>query len=296
MFVDPEGESFILAMALGASLNAMMNASNINSFPDFAKYAGIGALSGAIGYGLSPGVLINRIPVGVAEGFAWGSGAGGITGGINSSLNSGSFDSFGSGFVTGAIFGGIGGGIQGYSLAKSIGHNPWTGSAPIQKFNSIRYKAQLFSPNFKSSRLQSPFYNAQAPPMIEASIIEESTESTISSFRTIDGSVSGYFLEPTSGTTQQMTTEGSGVRILRGLYRLGTHSGGNHPGVPELLNVTGRSNILIHTGNRATHTAGCLLPGVSYDTNWVGNTSVRAYNQLTNWIENQFGYVYIRLR
>jgi hypothetical protein len=54
--------------------------------------------------------------------------------------------------VTGAIFGGIGGGIQGYSLAKSIGHNPWTGSAPKFNYEPQRTNLQVFKNNFSSRR------------------------------------------------------------------------------------------------------------------------------------------------
>jgi hypothetical protein len=127
--VDPNGALFgiddalLIAMAIGAAFNTATNAGNIHDAGDFFKYAGIGALGGAMGY--APGALINYVPVGFIQGFGYGAAVGGLTGGVTNSLNGGSF---GSGFLGGAIGGGIFGGISGYRLANRIGQNPWTGA------------------------------------------------------------------------------------------------------------------------------------------------------------------------
>lgn len=56
---------------------------------------------------------------------------------------------------------------------------------------------------------------------------------------------------------------GSGFCITQGLYNCILHNSPAHPDTWELLNVPGRTSILIHVGNYAQDTLGCILPGLT---------------------------------
>lgn len=71
---------------------------------------------------------------------------------------------------------------------------------------------------------------------------------------------SGFMLEPAGPSSVQA---GSDLRISPGTYWLDEHNGTIFRGVFRLRDVPGRSDILIHSGNRGTHTLGCLLPGTN---------------------------------
>lgn len=62
--------------------------------------------------------------------------------------------------------------------------------------------------------------------------------------------------------------------------------------MPILLNVPGYEGIRIHSGNKAEDTLGCLLPGLTYTTDWV-NSSRAAYNKLYRLIDKAKQDVYI---
>lgn len=67
------------------------------------------------------------------------------------------------------------------------------------------------------------------------------------------------------------TVEGSNLRIPEGEYQLRPYSSQKHPNAYELVDVPGRTNILIHSGNFHTDTVGCLCPGASYGSDGAGN-------------------------
>ncbi len=56
---------------------------------------------------------------------------------------------------------------------------------------------------------------------------------------------------------------GSGFCITPGVYNCIPHDSPKHPDTYEILNVPGRTSILIHTGNYASDTEGCILPGLT---------------------------------
>jgi RHS repeat-associated protein len=116
VYTDPDGEFIVEAIILGAMINTMIQGAsgNINSTGDFFLAMGIGALSGAAGYGAGAlvggalstattfgGAVLNGAAVGAAGGFA-----GGFVGGAGNALAGGA--SFGQGLEQGLIGGGIG--------------------------------------------------------------------------------------------------------------------------------------------------------------------------------------------
>lgn len=99
----------------------------------------------------------------------------------------------------------------------------------------------------------------------------QTDESTISTFSTEDGSVKGYMLEPAGPST---TKSGLDRRIPAGEYDVVPHSSADYPNAYRLHNsqVPDNRGILIHSGNSPGQTKGCLMPGSTRGTNWVGNS------------------------
>lgn len=117
--------------------------------------------------------------------------------------------------------------------------------------------------------------------------IEEDAKATLGRFA-IDGADAGFMLEPAGpgGATGRL-------RIPAGLYALelkplGTSkfdmranalmstAGGRHLGMIRLVDVPGRSEVLIHWGNYWSDTEACLLPGAGRMTGWDGSLAVSA--------------------
>lgn len=78
--------------------------------------------------------------------------------------------------------------------------------------------------------------------------------------------------------------------IPDGEYQLDWHTGRRWSNVPILLDVPGRSYILIHPGNSVEDSAGCILVGSEYDGRRLGSsrptleTLVRELQDDTNTI------------
>ena len=52
--------------------------------------------------------------------------------------------------------------------------------------------------------------------------------------------------------------------IPAGTYELDSHSGSKYPDTFVLLDVPDRTAILIHCGNRASHSQGCIIVGMTH--------------------------------
>ena len=96
----------------------------------------------------------------------------------------------------------------------------------------------------------------------------ETENSTISRFCFPD-CTDGYFLEPNGPSS---IIEGSKLRIMSGAYEVVPYSSAKYPNVLQLVGVPGRTKILTHIGNFPIDTKGCLLPGLSYSTDFVGKS------------------------
>lgn len=62
---------------------------------------------------------------------------------------------------------------------------------------------------------------------------------------------------------KEMKRNGSGLRIPKGSYsfRVNDAEEPEYPGVPELIDVGNRTNVLIHWGSYPRNTVGCILIG-----------------------------------
>jgi len=131
-YVDPNGESAVLALCIGGALiggtiNLVQNWDNINGFGDGFSYFVTGAAVGTLS-----AVAATCAPAGILGGALYGAGVGAVSGGLlngtNTYLAGGDFwdganTGFWNGFATGAITGGITGGVDAYFK----GANVWTG-------------------------------------------------------------------------------------------------------------------------------------------------------------------------
>ncbi|WP_326492519.1 DUF5675 family protein [Sinomicrobium oceani] len=102
----------------------------------------------------------------------------------------------------------------------------------------------------------------------------ETEISTIGEFM-IDGTdIEGYILEEKGPST---TVSGLEQRVPVGTYNLIWHNGTRFKNVLKLYNdeVPVSRAILIHAGNSASDTEGCLLPGSSKSTDWVSGSKFK---------------------
>lgn len=102
----------------------------------------------------------------------------------------------------------------------------------------------------------------------------ETTESTIGEFTIDDSDVTGFMLEEKGPDT---TVSGQEQRVPVGTYNLEWHSGTKFKKALKLYNsqVSKARAILIHGGNTASDTEGCLLPGTTRSTNFVGSSQAK---------------------
>lgn len=80
----------------------------------------------------------------------------------------------------------------------------------------------------------------------------------------------GYFLEPYFDP-DRCYTEGSNTAIPGGKYQIEPSLFDGKSGYYEVMNVSGRGAIKIHSGNHGGDTRGCLLTGASYTYNGANN-------------------------
>ncbi len=99
----------------------------------------------------------------------------------------------------------------------------------------------------------------------------ETNKSTIGEFSIDNTNVKGYIIEEKGPDT---TTSGIEQRIPIGTYNLEWHSGTKIKKGLKLYNdVVSKSRaILIHAGNSADDTEGCLLPGSTKSKDYVGGS------------------------
>ena len=102
----------------------------------------------------------------------------------------------------------------------------------------------------------------------------ETEISTIGEFTIDDSDITGYILEEKGPDT---TVSGQEQRVPVGTYNLVWHSGTRFKNVLKLYNdsVSQARAILIHAGNYATDTEGCLLPGSTKTTDFVGSSKAK---------------------
>ncbi|SEO84896.1 Predicted chitinase [Flavobacterium sp. CF108] len=102
----------------------------------------------------------------------------------------------------------------------------------------------------------------------------ETKKSTIGEFTIDDSDIKGYILEEKGPDT---TVSGIEQRVPVGTYNLKWHNGTKKKGVLKLYNsdVSEDRAILIHSGNTATDTEGCLLAGSTKSTDFVGDSKAK---------------------
>lgn len=109
--------------------------------------------------------------------------------------------------------------------------------------------------------------------------------STIGEFTIDDTEISGFMLEEKGPDT---TTSGLEQRVPVGTYNLEWHSGAKFSKALKLFNsqVAKSRAILIHAGNSAADTEGCLLPGSSRSVDWVSSSRVKL-NEIFDVVEER---------
>lgn len=78
--------------------------------------------------------------------------------------------------------------------------------------------------------------------------------------------------------------------IPRGVYRVEPYSSDKYKGVFQIMDVSGRYNVLVHIGNTVKNTTGCVLVGSEFG--YLGGNdavlnSARAMERLKKYVENQ---------
>lgn len=126
--------------------------------------------------------------------------------------------------------------------------------------------------------------------ILNATRLWQTRISTISTFNSIAQesstdypTISGYFLEEKGPSTIAPNQD---RRIPAGVYHLKWHNSSRFKRVLPLLhnaNVSESRYILIHNGNTADDTEGCLLAGSTRSRNFVGN-SVLKLNELIDFL------------
>ncbi|OVE54215.1 hypothetical protein B0E34_19350 [Chryseobacterium mucoviscidosis] len=102
----------------------------------------------------------------------------------------------------------------------------------------------------------------------------QTDKSTIGEFTIDNSEIKGYILEEKGPDT---TVSGIEQRVPVGIYNLEWHAGTKIKKGLKLYNdVVSKSRaILIHSGNTADDTEGCLLPGSTKSKDFVGGSKVK---------------------
>jgi predicted chitinase len=113
----------------------------------------------------------------------------------------------------------------------------------------------------------------------------QTNKSTIGEFSIDDSEIKGYILEEKGPDT---TESGKEQRIPVGTYNLVWHSGAKFSKALKLYNnnVSINRAILIHAGNTASDTEGCLLPGKTKSTDFVGQ-SKKLVKEILDFVEEK---------
>jgi predicted chitinase len=112
----------------------------------------------------------------------------------------------------------------------------------------------------------------------------QTNKSTIGEFTIDNSDIKGYILEEKGPDT---TVSGIEQRVPIGTYNLVWHNGTKFQNVLKLYNsdVSIDRAILIHPGNSAEATEGCLLPGSSKSVDWVSNSRDKL-TEINNYVNS----------
>ncbi|KAF2081879.1 DUF5675 family protein [Flavobacterium sharifuzzamanii] len=112
----------------------------------------------------------------------------------------------------------------------------------------------------------------------------QTNKSTIGEFTIDNSDIVGFMLEEKGPDT---VISGKEQRIPIGTYNLVWHNGSKFENVLKLYNkdVSIDRAILIHSGNSAEDTKGCLLPGSSRSTDWVSKSKDKL-DEINNYINS----------
>jgi len=113
----------------------------------------------------------------------------------------------------------------------------------------------------------------------------QTDNSTIGEFTIDNSTITGYILEEKGPDT---TVSGMEQRVPIGTYKLEWHSGTKFAKALKLSNdvVSVSRAILIHAGNTAADTEGCLLPGSTKNTDFVGGSKDKL-KEIFDFVEEQ---------
>ena len=315
MYTDQDGE-FIIAAIIGAIVSVVVNgiSNTIQGKPFFKgalKSAIFGAIGGAASFGI--GQIASSISGSLAASGisatsnalitgAFQAGAHALLGGTMNVLQGGKFGAgalagaagsvIGSG--TGSLFGNssdfiqaattvAAGGLAGGVGSVIGGGKFWEGfrnGVIAAGLNHVAHKLQQVKPK------QTDPQGKGDRKTIVYDRDTQTTKSTTGKFTIPGTDIEGYMLEPKGPST---TESGMNQRIPEGTYDL-TKNVGSKYGLRLSNDQVPKSRaILIHSGNTPANTRGCLLPGPTTSTNYVGGaagSSGRMVRQIVNHFDN----------